>query len=209
MLLATTGRLLLSRIAGRRSWSGRRDVKIADGPEKVTVADMDGLLYLPGPSREKLERALRIPAISQGWQSSFQAMLTQKSGPNCEGNQGLANEEQAPAWPGFRKMRVARIHKESDNVTSFVLEPSNGQRLPICQASQIVVLGCSSIQESARPSQLRSPICRGIFRVSIKNELNGIGSSFYATGCERRSVGGQRAARKLYAASKPGARRFS
>ena len=39
-------------------------VKIADGPEKVTVADMDGLLYLPGHSREQLERALRIPALS-------------------------------------------------------------------------------------------------------------------------------------------------
>src|SRR5580704_2031705 len=56
-------------------------VKIADGPEKITVADIDGLLYLPGHSREQLERALRIPALSKGWQSSFQAILTQESSP--------------------------------------------------------------------------------------------------------------------------------
>jgi ferredoxin-NADP reductase len=43
------------------------------------------------------------------------------------GNPGLAYEEQAPAWPGFRQMRVAGIHKESDNVTSFVLAPVDGQ----------------------------------------------------------------------------------
>src|SRR5271170_307199 len=52
-------------------------VKINDGPEKFTVADTDGLLYLPGASSEQLQRALRIPALSKGWQSSFQAMLQQ------------------------------------------------------------------------------------------------------------------------------------
>src|SRR5271168_2901152 len=78
-------------------------VKIADGPEKITVADIDGLLYLPGHSREQLERALRIPALSKGWQSSFQAMLQQDlSSKTTVGNPGLADEEQAPAWPGFR-----------------------------------------------------------------------------------------------------------
>src|SRR5271168_4552642 len=50
-------------------------VKIAGGPEKITVADIDALLYLPGHSSEQLQRALRIPALSKGWQSSFQTML--------------------------------------------------------------------------------------------------------------------------------------
>jgi len=52
-------------------------LKIADGPERITVAEIDALLYLPAHSRERLERALRIPALSQGWRSSFQAMLKQ------------------------------------------------------------------------------------------------------------------------------------
>ena len=45
-------------------------LKIADGPERITVAAMDALLYLPGHTCEQLERALRIQALSKGWQSS-------------------------------------------------------------------------------------------------------------------------------------------
>src|SRR4051794_28842507 len=55
--------------------AGDAIVKTSDGPEHVTVAEMDSLLYLPGHSREKLQRALRIPALSKGWQKSFEAML--------------------------------------------------------------------------------------------------------------------------------------
>src|SRR5271167_1011582 len=68
-------------------------VKIADGPDKTTVTDIDGLMYLPGHSREQLERELRIPALSKGWQSSFQAMHQQDLSPKtAAGNPGLANE---------------------------------------------------------------------------------------------------------------------
>src|SRR3954470_16165791 len=89
-------------------------VKMVDGPERITVAEVDGLLYLPGRSRKELQRALSVPALSKGWQGSFQAMLEQDLSSKAEvGNPGLAYEEQAPAWPGFRQMRVASIHKES------------------------------------------------------------------------------------------------
>src|SRR5215475_10838721 len=76
--------------------------KIAGGPERITVAEIDALLYLPRHPRQQVERALRIPALSKGWQVSFQAMLEQMAGPKTmEGNPGLANEGQAPAWSGF------------------------------------------------------------------------------------------------------------
>ena len=95
-------------------------VKTTDGPERISVADIDALLYLPGHTREQLQRALRIPALAKGWQGSFQAMLEQDSSPKtAAGNPGLAYEEQPPAWPGFRPMRVANISKESDSVTSL------------------------------------------------------------------------------------------
>ena len=41
----------------------------------MTVAEVDALLYLPGHPREQLLRALRIPALSPGWQGSFRALL--------------------------------------------------------------------------------------------------------------------------------------
>jgi ferredoxin-NADP reductase/MOSC domain-containing protein YiiM len=165
-------------------------VKITDGPERVSVADTDGLLYLPGHSIEQLQRALHIPALSEGWQSSFQAMLQQDLSPKATlGNPGLADEEQTPAWPGFRQMRVARIQKESDSVTSFVLAPINGQRLPVFQAGQFVVLRLHL--GSDKPPVLRSYSLSDLpasdrLRISVKNEMNGIGSSFL---CNRTQEG--------------------
>ena len=165
-------------------------VKITDGPERISVAEIDALLYLPGHSREQLERALRIPALSEGWQSSFQALLAQASSPKpVEGNPGLSFEEQAPAWPGFRQMRVAHIHKESATVTSFVLGPIEGQPLAIFQAGQYVVLRL--LVDPAKPPVLRSYSLSdlpgaGHFRISVKSEVNGIGSSFL---CDRTQEG--------------------
>src|SRR5580698_9379935 len=165
-------------------------VKIADGPERISVADVDALLYLLGHSREQLERALRIPALSKGWQSSFQAMLQQDlSSKSTVGNPGLADEEQAPAWPGFRQMRVANINKESDSVTSFILGPIDGQLLPVCLAGQFVVLRL--LIDPGKPPVLRSYSLSDLpaadhFRISVKNESNGIGSSFL---CEHTKEG--------------------
>jgi len=157
-------------------------VKLADGPERISVAEVDALLYLPGHSHEQLQHALRIPALSKGWQSSFQAMLKQDSiSTTVAGNPGLANEEQAPAWPGFREMRVTNINKESDSVTSFILEPIDGQPLPLFQAGQFVVLRLHL--EPDKAPVLRSYSLSDLpeadhFRISVKSELNGIGSSF-------------------------------
>jgi ferredoxin-NADP reductase/MOSC domain-containing protein YiiM len=164
--------------------------KIADGPEKITVADIDVLLYLPGHTSEQLQRALKIPALSKGWQDSFQAMLQQDlSSKTAVGNPGLASEEQAPGWPGFRQMRVANIHRESDSVTSFILAPIDGPPLPVCQAGQFVVLRL--LVDPGKPPVLRSyslsdlPVADHL-RISVKSESNGIGSSFL---CNRTQLG--------------------
>ena len=157
-------------------------VKIADGPERLTVADVDALLYLPGQSSEQLQRALRIPALSKGWQSSFQAMLQKDlSSKTAVGNPGLADEELPPAWPGFRQMRVANINKESDSVTSLILSPIDGKLLPVYQAGQFVVLRLPV--DPGKPPVLRSYSLSDLpaadhLRISVKSELNGIGSSF-------------------------------
>ncbi len=157
-------------------------VKIADGPERISVAEVDALLYLPGHSTQQLQRALRIPALSKGWQSSFQAMLQQDLGSQpTVGNPGLAGEEEAPAWPGFRQMRIANIHKESDNVTSFLLKPIDGQALAVFQSGQFVVLRLPL--DPGKPPVLRSYSLSDLpaaehFRISVKSEPNGIGSSF-------------------------------
>jgi len=160
-------------------------VKVADGPERITVAEIDALLYLPGHSRQQLERALRIPALSKGWQDSFQAILKQESSAkSTEGNPGLATEEPVPAWSGFRRMRIAHICKESDSVTSFTVEPTDEQPIPPAQPGQFVVLRLQV--DPDKPPILRSYSLSDLpaddhFRISVKSEANGIGSSYLCT----------------------------
>src|SRR5271157_369053 len=78
-------------------------------------------------------------------------------------------------------MRVANIHKESDSVTSLMLSPNDGQPLPVCQAGQFVVLRL--LVDPGNPPVLRSYSLSDLpaadhFRISVKSELQGIGSSF-------------------------------
>jgi MOSC domain-containing protein YiiM len=72
--------------------AGDEIVKVRAGPESMSVVEIDRLLYRPGHPRQKLERALRIPALSAGWRSSFQALLERElSGSAPKGNPVLTS----------------------------------------------------------------------------------------------------------------------
>ena len=108
--------------------AGDAITQVASGPERMSVSAIDALLYMPGHSRDQLERALRIPTLSVGWRQSFEALLAQEYGGGATtGNAGLNKAPSPPpAWRGFRPLRVSRKLRESDNVTSLVLEPTDG-----------------------------------------------------------------------------------
>src|SRR6516162_9553346 len=103
--------------------AGDEIVRVADGPERMSVARINALLYLPVHSADELQRALRIPALSPGWRTSFLSLLQQEqSGRPMAGNTGLAPEgSPLPGWVGFRRLRVARKKQESRSVVSFEL----------------------------------------------------------------------------------------
>lgn len=85
--------------------AGQEIIKISTGPERVSVAEIDALLYLPGHPREALQRALRVPALSPGWQASLRSLADQVEKPaTSAGNVGLtaAAASPPPAWTGFR-----------------------------------------------------------------------------------------------------------
>src|ERR1700722_1790438 len=104
--------------------------KVADGPEHITVKDIDGLLYLPVHSLDQLQRGLRIPSLSAGWKGSLEALAAAQEKHGGGGNAGLApSSTPPPAWPGFRSLRVAGVERESVDVLSFVLESED--RVPL------------------------------------------------------------------------------
>src|SRR6266481_483283 len=163
--------------------AGDEIVKIADGPEQMSVAEMDALLYLPEQTPEQLERALRIPALSEGWRGSFRAILQNKTSENPErGNPGLAPPSgPPPAWSGFRPLRVSRIERESASVVSLMLKPADSRPLVAALPGQFVIL---RIQPKPNgPVLLRNYSLSDLpsadhYRVSIKLEVNGAASTY-------------------------------
>jgi ferredoxin-NADP reductase/MOSC domain-containing protein YiiM/ferredoxin len=136
----------------------------------MSVADVDALLYFPDHPKEKLEQAIRMPALSPGWRQSFQALLD--AGPAASGNAGLAEPAAAPpAWAGFRNVRVLATHDESPLVRSFVLEAADGAALPPLHAGQFIVLRLTP--PAPRPPLIRSysisdASTPGRYRISVK-----------------------------------------
>ncbi len=163
--------------------AGDEIVKVLAGPERMNVAETDALLYLPGHDGNGLERALRIPALSAGWRSSFEILLEhERKGGSTAGNPGLApTAGPAPAWAGFRPLRVVDKRRESSNVTSLMLEPSDGRPLAAGMPGQFIVLRLKPAPEA--PALLRSYSLSGDpsvkrWRISIKREPNGAAGAY-------------------------------
>jgi ferredoxin-NADP reductase/MOSC domain-containing protein YiiM len=153
--------------------AGDEIVKVASGPERMTVAEVDGLLYLPGHSRQGLLRALRIPALSPGWRGSFQALL---DADPAGGNAGLAVTSPPPAWPAFRTLTVTAIERESDSVISIRL--AGPDALPDARPGQYLTLRVGSV---LRNYSLSGPPGTGTYRISVKREPDGVASGYLHT----------------------------
>jgi ferredoxin-NADP reductase/MOSC domain-containing protein YiiM len=162
--------------------AGQEIIKLASGPEAMTVADTDALLYLPGHSRQQLLRALRIPALSGGWKTSFQEMLDQPG--KAAGNAGLADESPPPAWPGFRQLAVTGIARESDTVISLHLADPGGGSVPAALPGQFLTLRLHPDpggRALLRSYSLSGPPGAPDYRISVKREEHGAASQFLHT----------------------------
>jgi hypothetical protein len=144
----------------------------------MTVAEINALLYLPDHARDRLERALRIEALSHGWRSSFEALLRSRA----TGNAGLAPAAAGhPAAPGFRPLAATAIDRESADILSLTLRSPNGQPLPTALPGQYVVL---RLQRSAggppliRSYSLSGPASTERYRISVKIEPNGAAGAY-------------------------------
>jgi len=162
--------------------AGDEIIRVASGPERMSVFDIDALLYMPGHPRDQLERALRIPALSAGWRRSFEALLTQERKDGARtGNAGLtAAPSPPPAWRGFRPFRLSHKVRESGNVISLVLEPADGQPVAAALPGQFVVL---RLGPTSAPALMRSYSLSGepstvSYRVSVKREAHGAASAY-------------------------------
>ena len=162
--------------------AGDAIVQVAAGPERMTVFDINALLYTSRHPRSQLERALRITALSAGWRASFEALIEQERRGATTGNAGLAPASgPPPAWTGFRPLRVMRKIRESSDVISLVLEPSDGRPLAMPLPGQFIVLRLNPAPDAPilmRSYSLSDQPSTDRYRVSVKREPHGAAGTY-------------------------------
>jgi ferredoxin-NADP reductase/MOSC domain-containing protein YiiM len=162
--------------------AGDEIVKAGEAKERMTVAEINALLYSPAHPRDRLERALRIEALSPGWRASFEALLQSQTAVGGGGNAGLAPAAAAhPAAPGFRPLAVAAIDQESADVLSLTMQSADDQPLPTALPGQYVVLRLQRTTGGSplfRSYSLSGPLSTERYRISVKVEPNGAAGTY-------------------------------
>jgi MOSC domain-containing protein YiiM/ferredoxin-NADP reductase len=158
--------------------AGDAIAKVGEAKERMSVAEINALLYSPNHARDRLERASRIEALSPGWRSSFEALLQSRT----SGNAGLVPEAAAhPAAPGFRRLAVTAIDQESADVLSLTMQNSDGQPLPQAMPGQYVVVRLQPAVGGPplfRSYSLSGPLSTQRYRISVKVESNGAAGTY-------------------------------
>jgi MOSC domain-containing protein YiiM/ferredoxin-NADP reductase len=171
--------------------AGDEIVKVGEATERMTVAEINALLYSADHPRDRLERAVQIDALSPGWHASFAAMLQSRMTGQGSGNAGLAPAAAAhPVAPGFRPLGVSAIDHESADVLSLTLESGDGRPLLAALPGQYVVLrlqpavGPVASAETSAPAlifrsySLSGPPSTERYRISVKIEPNGTAGTY-------------------------------
>jgi ferredoxin-NADP reductase len=153
---------------------GDEIVRTARGRHELSVADLDALLYLPNPRRERIALAADIPALSPGWQGSFRAILETDPTTDTRSPGGIATAP-PPGWTGFRTLQVADVVEESPTITSYHLAPGDGEPLPPATPGQFLTL---RVPGAGDPIPVRTYSLSGgpeqaTYRISVKRELLG------------------------------------
>jgi ferredoxin-NADP reductase/MOSC domain-containing protein YiiM len=162
--------------------AGDEIVKVGEANERMTVAEINALLYSPDHARDRLERALRIEALSPGWRSSFETLLKSPTTASGSGNAGLAPAAAAhPVAPGFWPLAVSAIDQESADVLSLSMRHPDGQPLPPALPGQYVVLRLRPTGGGPplfRSYSLSGPHSTERYRISVKIEPDGAAGTY-------------------------------
>jgi ferredoxin-NADP reductase/MOSC domain-containing protein YiiM/ferredoxin len=157
--------------------AGDEIIKVGESNERMTVHEVNALLYSPGHPRERLEHALRIDALSSGWRSSFEALLQTPATTTNGGNAGLMPAAAThPVAAGFRSVRVAAVDRDGDDVISLTLQDPELHPLQTALPGQYVVVRLPAgarVSPFFRSYSLSGPPSAERYRISVKLEPDG------------------------------------
>ncbi len=148
------------------------------GRHHMSVAAIDALLYLPDRDIGRLHKAVDLPALSPGWQTSFRELLTAAEHPSAAAVPPPGTEP--IGWAGFRPLRVSRIEPESPTVVSIRLRTFDGAPLSQPEPGQYLTLrlGAAGDPAPVRNYSLSGAPRHDEYRIGVKHEPHGVVSGF-------------------------------
>jgi ferredoxin-NADP reductase/MOSC domain-containing protein YiiM len=162
--------------------AGDEIVKVGEATERMTVAEINALLYSPHHPRDRLERALRLEALSPGWRGSFEALLQSDPIATGGGNAGLVPATAAhPVASGFRPITIAAVDWEAEDVISLTMQDPHGQPLQTALPGQYIVLRLRPTVDGAplfRSYSLSGGASTKRYRISVKIEPDGAAGTY-------------------------------
>ena len=121
--------------------AGDEIVKVGEAAERMTVAEINALLYFPDHPRDRLERALRIEALSHGWRGSFEALLqSQQTGQKPETPDWRLPPRRIRPRRDFSRSSSPQLIASPRTFSRFRLQSADGLELPMALPGQYVVV---------------------------------------------------------------------
>jgi len=133
---------------------------VSRDPRRMTVREVNDLLFFDKGNLDRARQALSIPALSHGWKGSFEERLAKAEVP-------------AETRAGFRRFLVDRKVPESETITSFYLVPEDEGSLTEFLPGQFLTFRLTiagQAQPLIRTYSLSDSPGRDYYRVSIKRE---------------------------------------
>jgi nitric oxide dioxygenase len=127
--------------------------------------------------REVLGAEIATDAVLEAWGAAYQQLADILIG--AEKNSYEANATAPGGWRGARAFKVARKVAESDEITSFYLEPEDGQAVLKAAPGQYIGVRVTVDGKEMRRQYSLSALADGkSYRISVKREQGGSVSNY-------------------------------
>ena len=121
--------------------AGDEIVKVGEATERMTVAEINALLYSPQSSARSTGARVADRRAVTRMALVVRGVAAERTAAAGSGNAGLAPAAAAhPVAPGFRSLAVTAIDHESADVLSLTMQSRDGQPLRAALPGQYVVV---------------------------------------------------------------------
>ncbi len=134
--------------------------KVSEDPVEMTINEVNSLLYFNKDDFNRIEKAIKIKALSPGWKTSFEDRLAKAE---------LTEQIQDK----YINLTVSKKVPESQNITSFYLVSEDGEPLPSFLPGQFLPLKLDipgQYKPIYRTYSISDSPYKNYYRLTIKRE---------------------------------------